>query len=157
MLRAVEKKDKRKRHRATVAPMPCLPYNAAVARPVKRKEIEATPKARVAEQEEWDRLRKKGVWDETSHGATRDWKEVQNDYRKRGKKVHLADMFGICVEKGSELLEGDPGRKFKYRVVFQGDQVVDEWWQAAQFEDLGSSPATLECARGRYVRMFAGP
>ena len=83
----------------------------------------------------------------TSPGAIRDWREVQEDYRKRGKKVHLAYLFGICVEKWSELPSGDPGRKFKYRVVFQGDQVVDEWWQAAQFEDLGSSPATLESAR----------
>jgi hypothetical protein len=35
-------------------------------------------------------------------------------------------VFGICVEKNAELLEGDPSRKYKGRVVFQGNQVLDQ-------------------------------
>ena len=55
-------------------------------------------------------------------------------------------LFGICVEKNSELGENDPMRKFKGRVVFQGDRVIDQNYDAAMFQDLGSSPATLEAA-----------
>ena len=54
-------------------------------------------------------------------------------------------LFGICVEKNSEL---DPSmRKYKYRVVFQGNRVVDQNYEAAIFQDLGSTPATLEASR----------
>ena len=38
-------------------------------------------------------------------------------------------------------------RKYKYRVVFQGNRVVNQDYEAAVFEDLGSSPATLESSR----------
>ena len=51
------------------------------------------------------------------------------------------------VEKGSELAEGDPNRKFKYRVVFQGNNVVTQNWEAALFQDLGSSPASMETSK----------
>eukprot|EP00969_Alexandrium_andersonii_P079096 3488591-Alexandrium_andersonii.AAC.1 len=56
-------------------------------------------------------------------------------------------LFGICVEKNSELEKRDPLRKFKYRVVFQGNRVVDQNYDAAIFQDLGSTPATLEASR----------
>ena len=64
-----------------------------------------------------------------------------------GKKVHLGYLFGICVEKNSELSDTDPARKFKGRVVFQGSRVVDQFFDAAIFQDQGSAPATLEAAR----------
>ena len=54
-------------------------------------------------------------------------------------------LFGICVEKNSEL--GASQRKFKYRVVFQGNRVIDQNYEAAIFQDLGSTPATLEASR----------
>ena len=40
------------------------------------------------------------------------------------------------MEKGSELPEGDPGRKMKGRVVFGGDRVTDKKYEAAMFNDL---------------------
>ena len=55
-------------------------------------------------------------------------------------------MFGICVEKGSELPEGTEGRTFKGRYVFQGNRVYDEFSEAALFDELGSSPASMEAA-----------
>ena len=61
--------------------------------------------------------------------------------------MHFDYLFGLCVEKGSELPAGHPNRKFKYRVVFQGNAVVNQDWQAATFDDLGSSPGTLESSR----------
>ena len=56
-------------------------------------------------------------------------------------------IFDICVEKGSELPPNDPNRKFKGRVVFEGNRVQDESWNAALFQELGSSPATMEAGK----------
>ena len=41
----------------------------------------------------------------------------------------------------------DPRRKFKGRVVFQGNQDIDQNYDAAMFQDMGSAPATLEASR----------
>ena len=70
----------------------------------------------------------------------------------------MGRLFGIMVEKGSELplydAQGnrDPRRKYKYRVVFQGNRVVNQNWEVAMFQNLGSSPATMEA--GKVVDMF---
>ena len=56
-------------------------------------------------------------------------------------------LFGICVEKNSELKENDPARKYKGRVVFQGNRVIDQFFDAGIFQDMGSAPATLEAAK----------
>ena len=63
------------------------------------------------------------------------------------KKVHFARIFPICSEKGSGLPERDPDRKFKGRCVVQGNDVKDENSHAAIFQELSSSPATLEAAK----------
>ena len=75
------------------------------------------------------------------------WKDVAADARRDGKQVQFGHIFGICVEKNSELPKGHPNRKFKGRVVFQGNRVVDQNWEHAPFQDLGSSPATLDATR----------
>ena len=54
-------------------------------------------------------------------------------------------IFGICVDKNSEL--SPEFRKYKYRVVFQGNRVIGQNYEAAIFQDLGSTPATLEGSR----------
>ena len=61
--------------------------------------------------------------------------------------MHFARIFPICSEKGSELPEGDPDRKFKGRCVAQGNDVRDENSHAAIFQELSSSPATLEAPK----------
>ena len=50
--------------------------------------------------------------------------EVSAEARRTGAKAHVGRICEICVEKGSELPYGDPGRKFKGRVVFQGNEVL---------------------------------
>ena len=55
-------------------------------------------------------------------------------------------MFGILVEKGSELLKGHKERK-KGRVVFQGNNVKDQTGDWALFEELSSAPATMEAGK----------
>ena len=135
---------KAKVHRKRVKKDNIFPWDAAVARPVSRKEISQQPKAQEAQQKEWNRLRQRGVWDESK---ILEWDKVAAKAKAEKRKVHIAYLFGICVEKGSELPDNDPNRKYKYRVVFQGNRVVDEDWQQAQFDDLGSSPANLESSR----------
>ena len=56
-------------------------------------------------------------------------------------------IFGFVVEKNTDLPDGDPRRKFKGRVVFQGHSVKNQNWEAAVFADLGSSPASMEAGR----------
>jgi len=60
---------------------------------------------------------------------------------------HLGRIFALCVDKGSERPIGDPGRKFKGRVVFQGNNVRDQNSDAAMFQELGSSPACMEASK----------
>ena len=61
--------------------------------------------------------------------------------------------FGITIrptpgiEKNSELAAGDSRRKFKGRVVFQGNNVRDQHWEWAMFQELSSAPATMEATK----------
>ena len=100
----------------------------------------------------------------TPMGA-KEWSVVADEAKKAGKKVHVGRLFSICVEKGSELPQGSPGRKFKGRVVFQGSNVKDEHSYNALFNDLGSSPAASSanklidaygCRPGRVVEVADG-
>ena len=120
------------------------PVNACVARPVGKKEIQENPKAKAALQKEWDRLRQAGCWDETK---VRSWREVAAEARQKGETHHVGRIFAICVEKNAELAEDNPARKYKGRVVFQGNQVKDENWEVAMFQELSSSPATMEASK----------
>ena len=45
-------------------------------------------------------MRRKCVWDPT---VVKTWAQVRREARAAGKKIHVGRMFGICVEKGSEL------------------------------------------------------
>ena len=79
--------------------------------------------------------------------GVRQWFDVAKEAKTKGVKAHMGNVFGICVEKGSEMPKAHKGRKFKGRYVYQGNQVVDEYQEAALFNELGSSPATLEGAK----------
>ena len=59
----------------------------------------------------------------------------------------MGRIFEACYEKGSELSQDDPRRKFKGRTVFQGNNVRDENSDHALFNELGSSPASMEAAK----------
>ena len=83
-------------------------------------------------------------WDET---WVREWDEVAAEAKCEKKEVHFGWLFGICGEKNSELAEDNPLRKYKGRVVFQGNRAVNQDWDSALFMDLGSSTATMEGSR----------
>ncbi len=121
-----------------------FPFNACVARPVTKSEIAGNADARAALDCEWKRLRDKFVWDES---VVREWSDVAWEAQSNGTEVNLGYLFALCVEKNSELPAGHPKRKFKGRVVFQGNRVTNQNWEAAIFQDLGSCPATMEASR----------
>ena len=120
-----------------------------VARPVGSKEIRSNPKAQKALDVEWDKLIAKNAW---LYDTVREWSQIASKAKKEGKKVHIGKVFEICVEKGSELPENDPLRKFKGGTVFQGNNVRDENSDVALFAELSSSPATMEA--GKVVDAF---
>ena len=120
------------------------PFNAMVARSVSKQETLATPEAMKAMDGEFNGLSRAGVWDLNS---VREFDDVAAEARRNNFKVHFGRVFGICGEKGSELPPGSPGRKWKGRFVFQGNYVRDEYSNHAIFDELSSSPATLEASK----------
>ena len=119
-------------------------FSALVARPVTKTERANNKDALKAMTDEAGKLAKNGVWDLKSVLSLRDAKARAGPKLK----IHIARVFGLCVLKGSELQEGHPNRKFKGRYVLQGNDVRDEEGDVALFNELSSSPATLEAAKG---------
>ena len=70
-------------------------FPAMVARPVPKNEMMAKEAARKAMRSEWKRLWDKKVW---AHTDVREWSEVARLARKGGENIHMARIFGICVE-----------------------------------------------------------
>ena len=139
--RRLQRKSKKGlKHR--VKNQPSVSFNACVARPVSKKEVSVTPKAKAAVQAEWDRLASKKAWDTS---VVKEWSTLANEARAKGTKIHFGYVFCFCVEKNSEL---QPElRKYKGRAVFQGNKVVDQNWDVAMFQDLGSNPANMDASR----------
>ena len=65
----------------------------------------------------------------------------------KGKTAHFGRLFAILVEKNSELPLGHKDRKFKGRVVFDGSSVKDQNKDIALFQELSSSPATMQASK----------
>ena len=127
-------------HRKKIGPSWLIP--ACVARPVTKKEAAGNQDCLDASAAEWKKLLKREVF--KIENIT-EWSLLASQARKAGKTIHLGRIFGIMVEKNSEL---EPEfRKMKYRVVFQGNNVVTQNWEIALFQDLGSSPASMEAGK----------
>ena len=121
-----------------------MPYAALVARPVHKPEVRQTPAAQAALHKEWQCLRDMRCWDEAK---VADWSDVRARAKAAGEKRHRVRALATCVGKNSELPPQHPARKFKGRVVFEGNRVVDEHRQAALFKELGAAPASMESSR----------
>ena len=119
-------------------------FNAMVVRTVKRKEMLSTPAAMKAMDDEWHKLSKQIVWNLTT---VREQDDVAAKARYNNIKAHFDDIFGICRVKGSEFKKNDPAQKWKGRLVFRGTDVKDEYNDTAIFNELSSSPATLEASK----------
>ena len=119
-------------------------FDALVSRPVGRKEMLTNPDALASMKKEWSGLIDQGVSD---LGAVREYDAVAREAKAKGEEIHMARAHGICVEKHSQLPVGDPKRKFKGRGVLLGNQVKNQSFEAAMFQDLGNSPASFEASR----------
>ena len=121
-----------------------LLFSACVARTVNKAEVRTNTKAQQALLKEWDKLRVANTWDVK---RVQEWSEVSAAARKGGESVHVGLIFEICVEKGSELNESDLARKYKGRVVFMGNEVRDQNFDYAIFDELSSAPASMAAAK----------
>lgn len=115
-----------------------------VARPITKWERERNKKATAACDAEWARLRAIKTWDED---AVEEFSVVRDRANAQGVTYHFGRIFLICVEKNRELPDGDARKKFKGRVVFGGDDVWDQNLAVAMFQELSTSPATIEATK----------
>ena len=118
--------------------------SALVSRPVGRKEMLNDPEALESMMREW-----KGQWTAEVYDfkMVREYDDVVKEAYNNGEEIHMARVHGICVEKHSELPKDDKRRKFKGRGVLLGNQVKNQNFEAALFQDLGNSPASFESSR----------
>ena len=72
-------------------------------------------------------------------------KEVINEARTMGAKVHFASLMDICHLKNAELQVKH--QKYKGRVVFRGDIVKEESGSYAVFTEQGSSASQVTAAK----------
>ena len=62
---------------------------------------------------------------------------------------HIGQVFEIRVANGAELEEGEPTRKCKGKVVFQGSIVLATSYDFAIAQDLSKSNPTNGSGQGR--------
>ena len=77
----------------------------------------------------------------------REYSDVAREARRTGKTVHFGRVFPICVEKDAELKRPEALKVYKGRVVFQGNQVKDQFGDWAIFQEIASAPASIAAAK----------
>ena len=100
------------------------------------------PAAKAAVDKEWEKLEKIPAWDLTK---VRSKKEVIDEARTIGAKVHFASLMDICHLKNAEL--ETKHQKNKGRVVLRGDIVKDDSGSSAVFTEQGSSASQMTAAK----------
>ena len=101
------------------------------------------PAAKAAVDKEWEKLEKISAWNLTK---VRIKKEVIDEARTKGAKVHFASSMDICHLKNAELEAKH--QKHKGRVVLRGDTVKDDSGSYAVFTEQGSSASQMTAAKG---------
>ena len=72
-------------------------------------------------------------------------KEMIDEARNKGRKVHFTSLMNLCHLKNSEL---EPQfQKYKDRVVLRGDFVKDDSGSYAVFTEQGSSASQMTVAK----------
>ena len=122
-----------------------MEYNMHVsmaAQLVKDKETLKSQAVRDAVTKEWDNLVGRQCWDLSKAEKL---SEVRKRADREGKLIHIGSLCELCYLKGSEL-EGKE-KKYTDRVVFLGGRVRDQHGATAVFEEMTSSPASMEASR----------
>ena len=96
------------------------------------------PAAKAAVDKEWEKLANISAWNLTK---VRSKKEVIDEARMKGAKVHFASLMDICHVKNAELEAKN--QKYKGRVVLRGDIVKDDSGSYAVFTAQGSSASQI--------------
>ena len=100
------------------------------------------PAAKAAVDKEWKILKKNSAWNMTK---VRSKKQVFDEARTMGAKVHFASLMDICHFKNAELEAKH--QKYKGRVVFRGDIVKDDSGSYAVFTEQRSSASQMTSAK----------
>ena len=100
------------------------------------------PEAKTAVDKEWEKLDKISAWNLTK---VKSKKEVIDEARTMGAKVHFASLMDICHLKNAELEAKH--QKYKGRVVLRGDIVKDDSGSYAVFTEQGSSASQMTAAK----------
>ena len=96
------------------------------------------PAAKAAVDKEWEKLEKIPAWDLTK---VRSKKEVIDEARTKGRKIHIASLMDLCHLKNAELEAKH--QKYKGRVVLRGDIVKDDSGSYAVFTEQRSSASQM--------------
>ena len=100
------------------------------------------PGAKAVVEKEWEKLEKIPAWQLTK---VRKKKDVIDEARNKGRKVHFASLMDLCHLKNSEL---EPQcQKYKERVVLRGDIVKNDSGSYAVFTEQGSSTSQMTTAQ----------
>ena len=100
------------------------------------------PAAKAAVDKEWEKLEKFSAWNLTK---VRSKREVIDEARTTGAKVHFASLMDICHLKNAELEAKH--QKYKGRVVLRGDIVKHDSGSYAEFTEQGSSATQMTAAK----------
>ena len=100
------------------------------------------PAAKAAVDKEWEKLEKISAWNLTK---VRSKKEVIDEARTSGAKVHFASLMDTCDLNNAEWEAKH--QKYKGRVVFRGDMVKDDSGSYAVFNEQGSSASQMTAAK----------
>ena len=100
------------------------------------------PAAKAAVDKEWEKLEKISAWNLTK---VRSKKQVIDEARTSGAKVHFTSLMEICHLKNAELEAKH--QKYKGRVVLRGDIVKDDSGSYAVFTEQGSSASQMTAAK----------
>ena len=104
------------------------------------------PGAKAAVEKEWEKLEKIPAWDVTK---VRSKKEVIDEPRTRGAKVHFASLMDSCHLKNAKLEAKH--QKYKGRKVLRGGIVKDDSGSYAVFTEQGSSASQMTAAKKSWI------
>ena len=100
------------------------------------------PAAKAAVDKEWEKLEKISAWNLTK---VRSKKEVIEEARTSGAKVHFESLMDICHLKNGE--SEAKHQKYKGRVVLRGDIVKDDSGSYAVFTEQRSSASQMTAVK----------
>ena len=107
------------------------------------------PAAKAAVDKEWDKLEKIPAGQLTKVSNKKD---VIDEARNKGRKVHFASLMDLCHLKNSEL---EPQfQKYKGRVVLRGDIVKNDSASFAVLTDQRSSASQMSLPKQKWPKSW---